>query len=91
MRGHNLPAVNARLTRADRQARGRARAAQHTREEWAAWGRQGGRTSNITRWATLLQMWSAMSPREALRAAYGAGYHAGYQAQTDEKKRRRVS
>lgn len=79
--GHNLRAVNAKLTTEDRRRLGHLAAATKTREEWAALGRQGGRTTNVKRWAGLLAMWTAMSPREALRAAYDAGYNAGYQAQ----------
>lgn len=78
--GHNLAAVNAAIPVDERRRRGLRNAALRTREEWAAWGRRGGRTTNIKRWAALIAIWRTQNPTEALRAAWDHGYHAGYDA-----------
>lgn len=61
-------------------AQGHRTAASRPREFWQESGRQGGRTTNIQKWATLLRVWASMNPREALRLAYERGYGAGYAA-----------
>lgn len=76
--GHNLEAVNAQLTRDERQKRGATAAARRGPAFWRAFGRLGGRTSKIQRWAALIRLAKTKSPREAVHVAYARGYHAGY-------------
>lgn len=51
------------------------------------WGALGGRSSNVERWAALLEQWQDDSPRDALREAYKRGYNAGLLAQRRDQRR----
>lgn len=63
-----------------RVARSKAYCARIGPEALRARASKGGRSSDVARWAALLEIWQTLSPREALRAAYQRGYLSGYDA-----------
>lgn len=84
---HRIKSRPAPTTCGNYACRGRTGLLKWGRDRFAEWGRNGGRSSHVKRWADLLEKWQSLSPREALREAYKAGYHAGHQAGVTEKQK----